>query len=77
MAELLTLRGRNALSPFRVAKLLSSLAGSQVHAITADFWHFVQSSHPLEASERQTLDRLLSYGAHTAQHEDKGELLLV
>src|SRR5438034_575076 len=77
MAELLTLRGRNALSPFRVAKLLSSLAGSQVHAITADFWHFVQSSHPLEASERQTLDRLLSYGAHTAEHEDKGELLLV
>ncbi|TMH32127.1 MAG: phosphoribosylformylglycinamidine synthase, partial [Betaproteobacteria bacterium] len=48
-----------------------------VHAITADFWHFVQSSHPLEASERQTLDRLLSYGAHTAEHEDKGELLLV
>jgi phosphoribosylformylglycinamidine synthase len=77
MAELFTLRGRNALSPFRVAKLLSSLAGSPVHRITADFWHFVQASRQLTRAERETLDRLLTYGPHGAAQGDDGELLLV
>jgi len=77
MAEFLTLRGRNALSPFRVAKLLSSLSGSLVQGISADFWHFVQASRGLSAAERETLDRLLTYGPQGATHADQGELLLV
>src|SRR5215470_17057678 len=77
MAEFLTLRGRNALSPFRITKLLSSLAASSVQGISADFWHFVQTSRELSAAERDTLDRLLSYGPHGAAHADEGDLLLV
>ena len=77
MAELLSLRGRNALSPFRIAKLLSNLAGTGITGLTADFWHFVRAQRNLNAAERSTLDRILSYGPHSAAHADSGELLLV
>src|SRR5208282_1519115 len=77
MAELLSLRGRNALSPFRIAKLLSNLAGTHVSALTADFWHFVQTERGLSAAERATLERILTYGAQSDGHADAGELLLV
>jgi phosphoribosylformylglycinamidine synthase len=77
MAELLSLRGRNALSSFRVAKLLSSLTGTRVAAVAAVYWHFVQTSHALTAAERATLDRLLTYGPRDANTDDAGELLLV
>src|SRR5437867_1648103 len=77
MAELLSLRGRNALSPFRIAKLLSNLAGTRISGVVADFWHFVHSDHQLSAAERATLDRILTYGRHDSEHADTGELLLV
>jgi phosphoribosylformylglycinamidine synthase len=77
MAELLSLRGRNALSPFRIAKLLSNLAGTHVTGIAAEFWHFVQSDRALGAAERATLDRILTYGPQGATGQDAGELLLV
>ena len=77
MAELLTLRGRNALSPFRLTKLLSNLAGTHVAGIAADFWHFVRTERPLTPSERATLERILTYGPHAGEHAEKGELLLV
>jgi phosphoribosylformylglycinamidine synthase len=77
MAELLSLRGRNALSPFRIAKLLSNLAGTRVTGLTADFWHFVRTDRDLSASERATLDRILNYGPQSDVHADSGELLLV
>ena len=77
MAELLSLRGRNALSSFRVAKLLSSLTGTRVAAVAAVYWHFVELRMPLTAAERATLDRLLTYGPRDASDDDAGELLLV
>ncbi|HEV2976354.1 MAG TPA: phosphoribosylformylglycinamidine synthase [Casimicrobiaceae bacterium] len=77
MAELLSLRGRNALSPFRIAKLLSTLAATPVSALSADFWHFVQTERDLSAPERATLDRILSYGPQSDVHVDTGELFLV
>jgi phosphoribosylformylglycinamidine synthase len=77
MAELLSLRGRNALSPFRIAKLLSNLAGTRVTGLTADFWHFVRTERELSASERATLDRILTYGPQSDANADAGELLLV
>jgi len=55
MAELLSLRGRNALSPFRIAKLLSNLAGTRISGVVADFWHFVDSERKLTAAEHRTL----------------------
>jgi phosphoribosylformylglycinamidine synthase len=77
MAEFLTLRGRNALSPFRVKNLLADFAGIGITGLAADFWHFVEVARPLPAHERATLDRLLSYGPHGAEHADTGEMLLV
>jgi phosphoribosylformylglycinamidine synthase len=64
--EVLALRGRSALSPFRIAKLLAALGAARVgHAITgisARYWHFVEVARPLAAAERATLERLLTYG---------------
>ena len=77
MAEFLTLRGRNALSPFRVNTLLADLAGVRITGLAADFWHFAEISRPLSAAERATLGRLLTYGPQGATHADYGELLLV
>ncbi len=77
MAELLSLRGGNALSPFRITKLLSNLAGTRISGLTADFWHFVRTERELSASERATLERILTYGPHSEAHADSGELLLV
>ena len=51
MPQLLTLRGRHALSPFRVAKLHAALAAARpdhaIASIAADFWHFVEIERPL------------------------------
>ena len=77
MAEFLTLRGRNALSPFRVKNLLAHLAGTRITGLAAEFWHFVEIARPLSAPERATLDRLLTYGPQGDAHTDSGELLLV
>jgi len=77
MAELISLRGRNALSPFRIDKLLTSLAPTRVSGLAADFWHFVQTTRPLSAPERDTLERILTYGPHSPEHADQGELCLV
>src|ERR1044072_942545 len=68
MPQLLTLRGRRALSPFRVAKLHAALAaarpGNRISLAHAEYWHFVEADRDLEPSERKTLDRLLTYGSH-------------
>jgi phosphoribosylformylglycinamidine synthase len=77
MAALLSLRGRNALSPFRIAKLLSNLADTRITGIAADYWHFVQTERELSAKERATLERILTYGRHGIAHSDVGEPLLV
>jgi len=77
MAELISLRGRNALSPFRIDKLLTSLATTRVSGLAADFWHFVQTSRSLSVPERDTLERILTYGPHSTEHADRGELYLV
>ena len=66
MAELLSLAGRPALSPFRLAKLLQSLAQAhsahRVAALGASYRHFVEIARPLTADEGATLERLLTYG---------------
>ncbi len=81
MAELLSLRGRSALSPFRVAKLLAGLAaahpGHRVAALAASFWHFAECDRPLAERERNTLERLLTYGPRELMHAEHGQLLLV
>jgi phosphoribosylformylglycinamidine synthase len=77
MAELISLRGRNALLPFRIDKLLTSLATTRVSGLAADFWHFVQTTRALSVPERDTLERILTYGPHSPEHADRGDLYLV
>jgi phosphoribosylformylglycinamidine synthase len=81
MPYLLRLRGRNALSAFRVAKLLAALAAARpqnpVTAVAATFWHFVALRRELAPGERATLERLLTYGPHDGDASDSGEFVLV
>jgi len=46
--EVLALRGRSALSPFRVAKLLAAYAALRtshpVSDLSARYWHFVETA---------------------------------
>jgi phosphoribosylformylglycinamidine synthase len=70
MAESISLRGRNALSSFRVTKLLSNLEGSRISGIAAEFWHFVLAKSALTSPERVILERILTYGPRA---EESGE----
>ena len=52
MAEILSLAGRPALSPFRLAKLLQGLSQARsahrIDALDATYWHFVELARPLD-----------------------------
>jgi len=74
----LKLRGRSALSPFRLEKLQNAVDRVLPRArVSAEFWHFVQAQRPLNDIERQRLERLLTYGPRAGAVEEDGELLLV
>ena len=79
--QLLSLRGRHALSAFRLAKLLAALDGARpghaVERVDAVYWHFAELERDLTAPERATLERILTYGPHDAPAADDGALLLV
>src|SRR4051794_9613332 len=81
MPHFLTLRGRSALSSFRVAKLFAALSASRPdHALAGIggvFWHFVETARPLEARESDTLARLLTYGPHDEAANVAGDFVLV
>ncbi|HET7095831.1 MAG TPA: phosphoribosylformylglycinamidine synthase, partial [Casimicrobiaceae bacterium] len=81
MSQLLTLRGRHALSPFRVAKLEAALAASRpdhaVSRISSTYWHFVEVARNLTPAELATLERLLAYGAHDTESAGGGEPFIV
>jgi len=81
MPSLLTLRGRRALSPFRIDKLKSAFAVARPDRtpgnIVATYWHFVEPARELTAAERVTLERILTYGPHDEAAADEGEFVLV
>ncbi|HEY2850334.1 MAG TPA: hypothetical protein VGI97_10680, partial [Gemmatimonadaceae bacterium] len=66
MPEVLALRGRSALSPFRIAKLLAALTAAHpqhsIAGLATHFRHFVELARPLGSAQRATLERLLTYG---------------
>ncbi|MCC7437872.1 MAG: phosphoribosylformylglycinamidine synthase [Armatimonadetes bacterium] len=76
---MLILRGAPALSPFRIARLLSTLACQHPHisALYAEFVHFVETERPLTEAEQTVLNRLLEYGPALESHTPEGTLLLV
>jgi phosphoribosylformylglycinamidine synthase len=78
MSQLIRLRGRSALSPFRRNKLLQNTA-SLISGIDldAEYWHFVMLSGELSAAEHARLERILTYGPSIAPRLQQGVLLLV
>jgi phosphoribosylformylglycinamidine synthase len=60
----LKLRGGSALSAFRLDKVNRGIreSGTGLTVASATFWHFVEVSHQPDGGERETLDRLLTYG---------------
>ena len=79
MPDVLTLRGRNALSEFRLKKLTQALkrTAPAVTAISAEYWHFAALKAPLQAPQRKILERILTYGPAPAEVAESGRLLLV
>ncbi|MCC7327294.1 MAG: phosphoribosylformylglycinamidine synthase [Burkholderiales bacterium] len=82
MSEILSLAGRSALSPFRLAKLLHRInqatSTQRITGIAATYWHFVEVAQPLSVDAHTTLVRLLTYGPEDAgQAPEKGQRLLV
>jgi phosphoribosylformylglycinamidine synthase len=77
---MLQLPGARALSDFRIAKLVARLSTLEpaVAGLDARFIHFVDTERPLEGSEQQLLQKLLTYGPTSAMPPDSdGEMLLV
>ncbi|RQW26036.1 phosphoribosylformylglycinamidine synthase [Rhodobacteraceae bacterium CH30] len=79
MSYILKLRGGAALSSFRLEKLLDAAldAGLPKLAISAEFWHFADSSEALTEQEQAVLAQLLTYGAPLLSAPAAGELFLV
>ena len=79
MAQILRLRGAQALSEFRLAKLLARLQAVHpgIRALSAGFVHFVELASPLDAREFKLLERLLAYGDPVAQYPGDAALFLV
>src|SRR5262245_868995 len=81
MPSLLTLRGRRALSPFRVDKLKSAFAaarsGRALGGVATTYWHFVDFEGELTPAERATLERILTYGSRAEDVADEGAFFLV
>ena len=66
MADILALPGRQAASPFTIARLLDRLRlarpGARVIGLAARYLHFVETARPLDPAEHRRLDALLEYG---------------
>ena len=79
MPQLLRLRGRNALSDFRLSKLQQSVrqSGFKLEGISAEYWHFVSASRALSPAEHSILERILTYGPAASAVSERGQLLLV
>ena len=79
MSQILGFRGRNALSGFRIAKLIAALAaaGLRPASIAAEYHHFVSVTRALSAAERDTLERILTYGPAVDEAASSGETVLV
>ncbi|RNE88855.1 phosphoribosylformylglycinamidine synthase [Marichromatium sp. AB31] len=75
---MLVLRGAPALSDLRLRKLAERLSAHTARPLRvyAEYVHFAQLSRPLDWSEQQVLERLLSYGPSLPQHDPEGGLAL-
>ncbi|MFI5230727.1 MAG: hypothetical protein ACHQWU_16770, partial [Gemmatimonadales bacterium] len=80
MAELLSLHGSPALSPFRIAKLQAGLDALRpahgVASISAACHHFVEFDGELAVSARAILVKLLTYGPPIVADHPRAPMLL-
>ncbi len=74
---LLNLPGRNALSAFRIEKLLASLQDTAIEGVSAGYCHFAELDRELNEAERATLESLLTYGSARATADASGTAFLV
>jgi phosphoribosylformylglycinamidine synthase len=77
MATILHLRGRPALSAFRLQRLQHALSASGPVGLGAEYWHFVDVRRPLSCDEETRLDRLLTYGPQGGMAQPAGAVRLV
>ncbi len=79
MPQFLSLRGRNALSEFRLSKLNQALqqAHLKLSGISAEFRHFVSATRALTHAENAILEHILTYGPAARADPATGQLLLV
>jgi phosphoribosylformylglycinamidine synthase len=79
MSQILRMRGRNALSSFRLGKLLRSASAAvpRISRLHAEYWHFVQVARALSDAENARLERVLSYGPADGPAAARGDLMLV
>lgn len=76
---MLILQGGNALSDFRVNKLLSALQSyvTEIASVQAHFIHFAETNADLNEKEQSQLDALLTYGQSVATTNDHTTKLIV
>jgi len=79
MSEILRLRGRSALSPFRSARLLRDARERvpRIDSVGAEYWHLVRVARPLDMNERSRLERILAYGPAYAPVTEGGHMFVV
>jgi phosphoribosylformylglycinamidine synthase len=84
MPEFQSLRGRNALSDFRLRKLLHSLqsVAPAIVGLSAEYRHFIELEQSLSGEQQRIVERVLTYGpSGDASADDAtdrgGQLLLV
>ena len=79
MPQILSLRGRNALSEFRSRKLAAARQQARLHlsALSAEYWHFVAVSRALTGEENAVLGRILTYGPAAGAVPEAGHMQLV
>jgi phosphoribosylformylglycinamidine synthase len=76
---ILPLRGGNALSSFRLAKLNGIIEKTAPgrRVVRAIHWHLIEAEREPSQEERATLERLLRYGPPAPQGDPEGRLALV
>ena len=72
MPEIVFLKGRQALSQFRLDKLSKEVQAidPQISEISAVFWHFVELDNPLSGEQVIQLDQILAYGPKESKSAD-------
>jgi len=76
---MLILRGKSALSLFRIEKLLHKLRAvvPDVHAVNGQYMHFVDSDKDISPEQQTVLERILMYGAQSYDIDIKGTEFLI